>query len=79
MNTNLRSTRASGAVGSLTPRQREVLALMAEGHSNGRIASALYLSEKAVVQHTSNIYDSLGLPVDADAHRRVAGCRGCQT
>jgi DNA-binding NarL/FixJ family response regulator len=66
-----RATRASGAVGSLTPRQLEVLALMAEGRSNARIASTLFLSEKAVVQHTSNIYEALGLPVDADDHRRV--------
>ena len=66
-----RATRASEPVGSLTPRQREVLALMAEGRSNARIASTLFLSEKAVVQHTSNIYEALGLPVDADDHRRV--------
>jgi DNA-binding NarL/FixJ family response regulator len=66
-----RATWASEPVGSLTPRQREVLALMAEGCSNARIASTLFLSEKAVVQHTSNIYEALGLPVDADDHRRV--------
>jgi DNA-binding NarL/FixJ family response regulator len=66
-----RATRASDAVGSLTPRQREVLALMAEGRSNAAIAGTLFLSEKAVVQHTSNIYEALGLPVDADDHRRV--------
>jgi DNA-binding NarL/FixJ family response regulator len=62
---------ADSTVGALTPRQQEVLALMAEGHSNARIASELYLSEKAVVQHTSHIYNALQLPVDADAHRRV--------
>jgi DNA-binding NarL/FixJ family response regulator len=66
-----RAHRASGAVGSLTPRQLEVLTLMAEGRSNARIAGELFLSEKAVVQHTSKIYDALGLPVDADDHRRV--------
>lgn len=66
-----RASRASSTVGALTPRQREVLALMAEGRSNARIASTLFLSEKAVVQHTSNIYEALGLPVDADDHRRV--------
>jgi DNA-binding NarL/FixJ family response regulator len=66
-----RATRASEPVGSLTPRQKEVLALMAEGRSNAAIASSLFLSEKAVVQHTSNIYEALGLPVDADDHRRV--------
>lgn len=66
-----RASRASGAVGSLTPRQLEVLTLMAEGRSNARIAAELYLTEKAVVQHTSKIYDALGLPLDADDHRRV--------
>jgi DNA-binding NarL/FixJ family response regulator len=66
-----RAHRASGAVGSLTARQLEVLTLMAEGRSNARIAGELFLSEKAVVQHTSKIYDALGLPVDADDHRRV--------
>lgn len=66
-----RASRASGAVGSLTPRQLEVLSLMAQGRSNARIASQLFLTEKAVVQHTSNIYTALGLPPDADDHRRV--------
>jgi DNA-binding NarL/FixJ family response regulator len=55
----------------LTPRQREVLSLMAEGRSNAGIASRLTLTEKSVVQHVSNIYDVLGLPVDSDDHRRV--------
>ena len=66
-------SRASGTgVAGLTPRQQEVLGLVAEGRSNASIAGALYLSEKAVVQHVSRIYDSLGLDADdADAHRRV--------
>ena len=58
-------------VNSLTPRQVEVLALMAEGRSNAGIAAELYMSEKAVVQHTSRIYDVFELPVNADHHRRV--------
>ena len=66
-----RASKVSGAVGSLTPRQLEVVGLMAEGRSNAHIAARLKMSEKAVVQHTSNIYDSFGLPVDADDHRRV--------
>ena len=66
-----RASRASGAVGSLTPRQLEVLSFMAQGRSNTWIANELFLSEKAIVQHTSNIYAALGLPVDADDHRRV--------
>ena len=58
-------------VGSLTPRQQEVLALVAEGRSNASIAAKLFLTEKAVVQHVSRIYDALGLAPDADSHRRV--------
>lgn len=55
----------------LTPRQLEVLALMAEGRSNGAIAESLTLTTKAVVRHVSHIYDTLGLePADED-HRRV--------
>ncbi len=66
-----RARHSDDAFGSLTPRQQEVLALMAEGHSNARIAAQLFVTEKAVVQHTSRIYDALQLPLDADAHRRV--------
>ncbi|ALV45304.1 LuxR family transcriptional regulator [Arthrobacter alpinus] len=66
-----RASRGTSAVGRLTPRQVEVLGLMAEGRSNAAIAAQLVLSEKAVVQHASNIYDALGLQVDADDHRRV--------
>lgn len=66
-----RASRGDGVVRGLTPRQLEVLGLMAEGRSNAAIASQLFLTEKAVVQHTSNIYDALRLPVDADDHRRV--------
>jgi len=66
-----RAKLADNAVGRLTPRQQEVLALMAEGRSNASIAERLFLSEKAVVQHTSHIYDALGLRVDVDDHRRV--------
>lgn len=66
-----RASRGDGVVAALTPRQIEVLTLMAQGRSNAAIAAALFLTEKAVVQHTSNIYDALGLQVDADDHRRV--------
>jgi DNA-binding NarL/FixJ family response regulator len=55
----------------LTPRQTEVLALMAEGHSNAAIAEQLVISEKAVVQHTSHIYDRLDIVPDDATHRRV--------
>jgi DNA-binding NarL/FixJ family response regulator len=60
-----------GVIGRLTPRQQQVLKLVAEGRSNGYIAAELVITEKAVVQHTSRIYDALGLPADDDGHRRV--------
>jgi DNA-binding NarL/FixJ family response regulator len=63
--------RAEDSVSELTPRQREVLALVAEGRSNAAIAARLVLSEGAVVKHVSHIYERLDLPVDADDHRRV--------
>ena len=56
---------------SLTARERDVLALMAEGRSNGAIAGILVVSERAVEKHVGNIFSKLGLaPSDAD-HRRV--------
>lgn len=66
-----RASPSREAIERLTPRQREVLALVAEGRSNASIAAALFLTEKAVVQHISRIYDALDLPLDAEAHRRV--------
>lgn len=55
----------------LTPREREVLGLMAEGRSNAAIAAALFVSEKAVAKHTNNIFTKLDLPIAADDNRRV--------
>jgi len=55
----------------LTAREREVLALMAEGRSNAAIASALFVTEKAVGKHTNNIFTKLDLPVAPDDNRRV--------
>lgn len=55
----------------LTPRQHEILGLMAEGLSNGGIARRLHLTEKTVVRHCSNIYAALGLEPSSEAHRRV--------
>jgi DNA-binding NarL/FixJ family response regulator len=55
----------------LTPREREVLALMAEGRSNAAIAAALFVTDKAVAKHTSSIFTKLDLPPAADDHRRV--------
>jgi len=55
----------------LTPRQRDVLALLAQGRSNTAIARQLGISLRAVVQHTSHIYDALDLSESDDGHRRV--------
>jgi DNA-binding NarL/FixJ family response regulator len=64
------------AAARLTPRQRDVLALMAEGWSNAAIARILLISEKAVVQHTSQIYDRLDLALGDGDHRRVVAVVG---
>jgi DNA-binding NarL/FixJ family response regulator len=55
----------------LTPRQREVLALMAEGRSNTAIARELTLTPKAVAKHVAHVYEELGLAAGDDEHRRV--------
>ncbi len=61
----------SQPLGQLTPREREVLGLMAEGRSNAAIASRLFVTEKAVSKHTNNIFSKLGLPPSEDDNRRV--------
>jgi len=60
-----------GALGSLTPREREVLELMAEGRSNAAVARALVVSGGAVEKHVRNIFAKLDLPAGEDDHRRV--------
>ena len=62
---------ADSPMDRLTPRQREVLALIAEGRSNAAIAARLGVSEKAVVHQSSRVYEALGLSPNADDHRRV--------
>jgi len=67
----LSASRRVDGLATLTARERDVLALMAEGRSNGAIAGALVISERAVEKHVANIFSKLGLaPSDAD-HRRV--------
>ncbi|MBB5955909.1 DNA-binding NarL/FixJ family response regulator [Saccharothrix tamanrassetensis] len=56
---------------TLTAREREVLALMAEGHNNATIADTLVVSEGAVLKHIRNIFTKLSLPNDEGGHRRV--------
>jgi len=55
----------------LTPREREVLELMAEGRSNQGIAERLVVTERAVQKHITSIFQKLGLPAGSEDHRRV--------
>ena len=66
-----RSRNAQSPLARLTPREREVLALLAEGRSNAAVAEGLVLSERAVEKHINSIFAKLGLPETRDAHRRV--------
>ena len=59
------------AVGALSPREREVLGLMAEGRSNAAIAQRLVISEGAVAKHTASIFQRLDLQPSEDDNRRV--------
>jgi DNA-binding NarL/FixJ family response regulator len=62
----------SGAgIGSLTPKEREVLELMAEGRTNAGIAKAMVVTQGAVEKHISSIFGKLDLPQGGDDHRRV--------
>lgn len=68
----LAARRRDGGVSALTAREREILALMAEGCSNTAVARRLVISASAVEKHIGNIFAKLGLPADDDArHRRV--------
>ncbi len=58
-------------LGELTPREHEVLGLMAEGRSNAAIAAKLVVTERAVAKHTANIFAKLNLPPSDDDNRRV--------
>ncbi len=60
-----------GALAALSPREREVLALMAEGRSNAAIAQQLVVTERAVAKHTASIFVRLGLQPSDDDNRRV--------
>jgi DNA-binding NarL/FixJ family response regulator len=60
-----------GLLAELTPRERDVLALMAEGRSNSAIAAMLVITESAVEKHIGRIFDKLGLPLADSDHRRV--------
>jgi DNA-binding NarL/FixJ family response regulator len=64
--------RGSGPMSELTPREREVLALMAEGYSNPAICRQLFLSPKTVESHVRQIFLKLDLGESAEQHRRVS-------
>jgi DNA-binding NarL/FixJ family response regulator len=55
----------------LTPRESEVMALMAQGLSNGAIAARLSVTERGVERHVTGIFEKLGLGADGESHRRV--------
>lgn len=63
--------RAAAAIARLTPREREVLALMAEGRSNAGIAAALFLSASAVAKHINSVFTKLDIPPTTHDNRRV--------
>jgi DNA-binding NarL/FixJ family response regulator len=65
------ATRRIDGLATLTPREREVLGLMAEGRSNSAIAEALVVTPRAVEKHVGNIFAKLDLPESGSDHRRV--------
>lgn len=66
-----RGNAEDGRLAELTPRERDVLALMAEGKSNTAIADALVVTPGAVEKHVTSIFAKLDLPTSAEGHRRV--------
>ena len=66
-----RAEQVDHSVSRLTPRQREVLSLLAQGLSNTGIADSLVITEKSVVEHVSKVYEALQLPQTGNEHRRV--------
>jgi len=67
----LGASRRADALATLTPREREVLGLMAEGRSNAAIAKTLFLTDGSVEKHVTNIFAKLGLPPSEGDNRRV--------
>jgi DNA-binding NarL/FixJ family response regulator len=63
--------RSEEPLAALTPREREVLELMAEGRTNQAIAEELVVSERAIEKHVTNIFSKLGLVTSSNDHRRV--------
>jgi DNA-binding NarL/FixJ family response regulator len=71
VSTLLSKRRRDDQLAELTPREREVLALMAEGRSNQGIADKLVITTRSVEKYVSSIFDKLGLPSDGSDSRRV--------
>jgi DNA-binding NarL/FixJ family response regulator len=69
--TQLFGARQDRGLATLTPREREVLALMAEGRTNASIARKLVVTDRAIEKHVANIFTKLGLSASDGAHRRV--------
>jgi DNA-binding NarL/FixJ family response regulator len=63
--------RRDDPIDQLTPREREVLGLMAEGRSNSGIAEQLVVTDRAVEKHVTSIFSKLRLPAASEDHRRV--------
>ncbi len=63
--------KAQSPLADLTPREHEVLALMAQGKNNAAIAATLFLTERAVEKHINSIFSKLSLAEEKDTHRRV--------
>lgn len=63
--------RREDPLAELTPREREVLGLMAEGYSNSALAAQLVVTERAIEKHVTNIFGKLGFGSEPDHHRRV--------
>jgi DNA-binding NarL/FixJ family response regulator len=66
-----RSHKKESALESLTPRERDVMAAVAQGKNNAAIAAALFLTERGVEKHINAIFSKLGLSEEKDVHRRV--------
>ncbi|GAA1974644.1 response regulator transcription factor [Kitasatospora viridis] len=69
--TELMQRRRDHPLDGLTPREHEVLGLMAQGQDNASIAKALLITERSVHKHISNVFAKLGLPPSDTGHRRV--------
>jgi DNA-binding NarL/FixJ family response regulator len=63
--------RQQHTLAALTPRERDVLRLMAEGRSNAAIAAHMVITEKSVSNHINTLFTKLGLPPAGNDHRRV--------